>query len=108
MNALESTKKKWIDFIVFPLKIYVVLFIPFYIFSCILYPQTLSKMGITEDAIQKLMLAFVLCGPILLAVSIVQFFKSSQKSAICTLSFGIIPTLVLLFILFFILIQRML
>jgi hypothetical protein len=117
MNAMrhfQFTKDKWITLILIPLKIYVVIIIPFYlIFRIILNTQSLwIKTGENaykiDDTINILLYGYILCAPCLLIGSAFYLFAGNLKSAVQTLFVATVPTSLLLFYFFIYVIQHLL
>ena len=88
-----------------PLKAFVVLVIPLYFLVRVFSPRPLSEYvgnntTLIDPLAQVLVIIFACCGPVLLAGAIAQLLLRRQKSAVLTMLFGLLPTLIFAFLLF--------
>lgn len=107
-------KDQWIDWILAPLKFYVVLAVPFYLIFCIvlkIHPieiQTGENAYKLHDAISILLYGYMACAPCLLFGGVFQIISGNSGSAIRTLVVAAVPTALLLFYLFMHVVQYLL
>jgi hypothetical protein len=113
MCRFPSTKAEWVNSVLIPFKIYVVIVVPFYLIFRIALGlpfeiQTgvnASRVGHTTD---MLLYAYMLCAPCLLLGAVLQSIRGDVKPALQTFAVAAVPTSLLLFLLFIYVVQHLL
>jgi hypothetical protein len=113
METSANKKGKVIALVLLPFKAFVVLSLPLYFLLRVFVPRPLStyvgnNTTVIDPTAQLLLGIFAFCGPVLVAGTFIQLFASSQKSALCTLWFALVPIIWFGFVCFMWLIQRLL
>lgn len=105
MRFFKSNKDKWIAVALIPFKAFVVIAVPFYFLFRVIYPHPLwtdvgNNTSIIDPVASGLLVAFVLCAPILLLGGVIQIFVAGSKAGVRTFFFAAVPTLALTALLF--------
>ena len=113
MTAVVKTNHRWTAFALLVVKAFVVLAAPLYFLLRLFFPKPLftdvgNNTTVLDPTAERLLLAFVLCGPVLLLIAGGQLATGHRKPALGTLIFAIVPSLGLAFFAFVWLVQHLL
>jgi hypothetical protein len=105
MQSCASKKRNLTDWIMCPVKIYIIVSLPFYFLFREFYPHPLwtnigNNTSILDPLAADLLDIFIVCAPALWLGAVIQFISKNNKAGICALLFSVAPSLVLMSLIF--------